>query len=408
MARRRVYIQPFDTSGQYTGTWIEVTKDVIAGSLGTVQKRLDVSDYDIGVYTNSNVSFSLRNDTGTYSDVGNPDSIFAYKRSDSLVKITWDMADWDYFSGLSNSFDILGNEVTIYQGLLSDESTSMDLNSQSVSFDILGYETVLDRAQTPDWVGIPPADNKCSTLIKSLLATADAATPNVLTVDDLQIGPSNDALFDDLSVFANKTCKEALNDILTVSNSILYIPITTPVVSGRISSTDVKFHFYGPAATGGPENIVDIQDIRSGVNRTFNFVLWTDNATPSIDVTSVTQYGLSKKEIKVDGLTNTAKQKTVLDSILAEFGSPKQEFKLVTPLTYGSLALSLLDKVDIDFPVVSISTDNLPYYGVSIYGAASYPKTISSFTILTSETYKIIGQEIDAVANVVTFNLRRI
>lgn len=411
MSRRRVYILPFLPSGVYAATWIDVTKDVVQDSLGAIQLKLDVSDYDIGVYTNSSIALALKNNTGVYSDVGNISSIFGYKRSDSLVKITWDLADTDYTAGVSTSYDIQGHETTIFEGLLNDDSTVMQLADQDISFNILGLETIFDRVLAPNWVSSPPVDNKCSTLIKALLAAANAGiTQPVFSIDNAQIVPANDVLFDDLSVFANKTCKEALDSLLLASNSVLYMggtSLTTPIVSGRTPSATVLKTFYGPGSVLGPENILDIQDIRTGLNRTFNFVTWTGTALFSQDATSVAQYGIRKKEIQIAGLTNSTKQQSVLDALRTEFASPKQEFKLITPITYDVLALPLLAKISIDFPLVSIGT-TLPLYEVAQYEVDSYPAEISSFQILTSETYKVLGVDVDTVANNATFYLRRI
>ncbi len=87
MARVRAYIKPFLIDGTY-GEWGEVTNDVIAGSIGSISRALDVSEFDIGVFTNSSVSMELRNDHGRYSDIDSAYSIFRYRRAGSLVRLT--------------------------------------------------------------------------------------------------------------------------------------------------------------------------------------------------------------------------------------------------------------------------------------------------------------------------------
>lgn len=408
MARIRVYITPFLPNGSY-GVRQEVTRDVDSRSLGTISRALDVSDYDIGVYTNSAISLSLRNDHGKYSDIGSEDTIFQYKRSDSLVDITWDFSDWDYFAGISLSNEIQGVEVTIYQGLLNDDSTVMQLNGQDIGFNVLGYESILDRNASPDWVGSPPVDNKASTLIKGILAAANTGVSvPIFTIDNTQIVPSNDVIWDDLSVFTNKTCRESLDVLLEGSNSVLYMNGTTPVVSARTSSAAVLKTFFGPGSVLGPENIIDIQNIRSGLNRTFNYLTWTNTTLLSSDVSSITQYGVRKKDISIDGITGSTKQQSILDSIRGEFSTPKQEFKIVTPIGYDALALPLLAKVTIDYPLVSVSSENVAKYEVAQYEIDVYPTDISSFTLGVSETYKAIGMEIDPIGATVTYSLRRI
>jgi hypothetical protein len=50
----KVYIQTFDDTGNYTGTWTEITRHVI--SLGNTGIQIDSSDYDVGVFRNSNLT----------------------------------------------------------------------------------------------------------------------------------------------------------------------------------------------------------------------------------------------------------------------------------------------------------------------------------------------------------------
>ena len=408
MARVRIYIKPFNPDGTYATDFIEVTKDVLDSSVGRVQRKLDISEYDIGVFTNSATSFSLRNDHGRYSDVGNINSIFSLKRSDSIVKITWDIANWDFFAGLSEAGEVQGLETTLFQGLLSDESTQMDANDQKVSFDILGHETIFSRVLAPDWVGTPPADNKCSTLLKAAIAAANTGISQpVLTIDNTQIVPSNDIVFDDLTIFANKTCSEAINKILQVSNSVLYIPTVTPIVSGRAESGSISWHFFGPGSSRGAENIIELKNIRPGINRTFNYLSWKDAGLTASNASSQSSYGIRKKEISFDGVTNSAKRQSILDALASEFGNPRQEFNLSTPLTYDALAIGLLSQGDIDFPLIPVDDETLPLYGTAQYGVSIYPKTLSSLQILTSEPYKVLGIDIDAMKNRIDFKMRR-
>jgi hypothetical protein len=409
MARCRVYIQPFTPQGLYSGQWIEVTNDVRLDGLGPIQQKLDVSEYDVGVYTNSGTSLVLRNDHGRYSDVGYAESIFQVKRSDSLVRITWDLADYDYEAGASTSDGILGNEVDVFVGLLNDDSTVMNFRDQSISFNVLGRESIFDRTLSVDFIAVPPADNKASTLLGLLISNVNSQlSAPVLTIDLSKVTPGNDIIWDDLTQFQNATTKTAINLLLQASNSVLYLNVATPVISARSESAAILYNFYGPASNLGPENIDDIQNIRSGMNRTFNFVTWANTALFSQDVSSIQKLGIRKKELSISGVTTTGTQQSILDSIKTEFFSPKQEFELFTPVIWGTLDLPLLAKVSIDFPQVPVSSENLPIYDVAQYGSALYPSVLTSFQILPSETYKIIGRNVDLVKGVVQFSMRRV
>jgi hypothetical protein len=413
MARVRVYLKTFNPDGTYVDDWVEVTKDVVAQQVGNIRLQLDVSEYDVGIFTNSGFALTLRNGHGLYSDVGESESIFYYKRSDTLVKVTWDNADHDYFAGISRSDDPLHYEQQVFIGLLSDEATKLQLRSQLIGFNVLGLDAIFERVIAPDWGSTPPANNLVSTLIQSICATVDAAiSDTIFTVDNARIVPGNDVTFDVLTGFLNKSCKEVLRDLLTASNSVLYMDDTTPVVSARTASAAVVKSFYGPASVLAPENIIDLKDIRTGLNRTFNFVTWIDEANgyndSAEDSSSVLQYTARTKNVTMEGITTQATRQAVIEAIKTEFANPKQELTLVTPMDYETLALGLLDRVDIDFPRVPVSASLLPIYGVAAYGEAEYPMVLSSFFIDSSTPFKVIGIELDMKRNQVSLALRRI
>lgn len=418
MARIRVYIQPFNDTKTYSGTWVEVTRDVKWSGIGTISYKLDNSDYDVGIFTNASLSLTLINNSGKYSDVGSIENpIFKYKRADSLVKITYDEANYDFYAGVTDygimsTGEMCGSETTIFTGLLNDDSTTMQLQNYNITFNVLGYESILDRAITPDWVSSPPADNKCSTLIKAILNAANAAmTQSVLTIDNTKINPGNDVSFDDLSKFAQKTCKSSLRDILLAANSVMYLSGSTPIVSARTESTALKYNFYGPGSTSGPENILNIRDIRNGLNRTFNYVTWgagASGALSSQDASSITAYGARSKDINISGITNGTTKQSVIDNIKNEFKNPKQEFILDTPLKTDRFALSLLDKCSIDYPLVPISTETLALYDVAVYGVDQYPIVVSQFQIYPTDYYKILSFDINLISNMMSLTMRKI
>jgi hypothetical protein len=406
MARIRVYIKPFDESGNYAD-WIEATDDVPESALSSIKQSIEGSEYDIGVFTNSSFTLKLRNDHGRYSDVGSTGTIFSYKRSDSLVKITWDRSDFDIYGG---AFDIplgglaLTEEVTVYQGLLNDESSKLSVKDQTLSFPVLGRESVLSRAIVP----IDDLSNGMNVSDILFACLNQEAITDLLTVDALNIAPGNDNAIDDVSEYENKTVKEAISELLLLSSSVLYIEGDSIKVSSRDETADVQFYFYGQGSENGIENILDITDIRSGMNRVFNFVVWDRTSLLSTDGPSVTKYGYRKKSLSADGVTSDVTRQAILDAIREEFANPKQEFFLITPLTYETLDLSLLSKVSIDYPKMIVSTGDLPYYGIAEYGVAEYPQEVSSFFILPDEHYKIIGRDIDLKKGVIKFEMRRI
>lgn len=147
--RWRVYISAFNDLGAYQ-PYVEVTDDVELDSLGSIASNLDNTNYDIGIYRNANMNITFRNDNGKYSDVGQPTSIFRYKRKDSLIKVTWSGEDRPQQAGFFQAGDItVAPETTMFIGLLNDESLSMDLDTQKLPFIVMGRESIFNRVTVP-------------------------------------------------------------------------------------------------------------------------------------------------------------------------------------------------------------------------------------------------------------------
>ena len=155
---------------------------------------------------------------------------------------------------------------------------------------------------------------------------------------------------------------------------------------------------------------MDINKISIGINRMFNFLKWTDTTITYKDNTSITTYGVRKKEIDNDLFTNTTKRENILEAYGVEFRTPKKELMLSTILDYETIELFMLDRVAIDYPTVFYpsSGDELPVYGIAVYGGDYYPYGTWSFTLSTSTNFKIIERAVDLKKKTVDFKLREI
>lgn len=402
----RVYIKPFDELGAYTD-WVEVTKEVDFDSLGSIALDLDNTDYDIGVYRNSNIKITLNNTGGKYSDVGAAKSIFKYKRSDSLVKITWEIGPDPALCGMAISGDsFLSEETTIFTGLINDESLAMDLDAQRISFTCLGRESLFSKAIVP--FGTLSAGDLVSVAIYKLLN--QTLITDLLTVAQINITVNIDQAIDSIAELQNKTVTEGLNKLLLAGNAVLWIDGDTVRVSPRTPSVAVKKVFYGQASAAGVENIQNIKAIKSGLSKTFNLVTWKDVSTLSAqDATSIGKYGARKKELDLEQFTNTTKRQNILNAILAEFKDPKQEFDLFTPFNFYTSDMNLLDKISVDYPTVYMSIDDpLPICGIITCGISVLPRAKWDFTIVPTDYLKVMGRAIDAKTGLLKLKLRRI
>jgi len=408
MAPLHAFVEPFLSTGVRSGVFTEITKDITQGGLGTLRQSLDNTEYDVGVFRNAKVKLNLRNDHGRYSDVDVIESVFDFKRSDSIIKVTWEPGD-GIFSGFFNAGEpmaISSEEVEIYKGLLNDDSTKQDIKKQDIDFNVLGFESLFDNVDVP-FASISNGD-LFSVVMFTILNQSEIT--ELLTVTQANIVVGNDIAIDDKTSLENKTIKEALKLLLLHSNSILKIENDTVIVSDREPTPDLKFTFFGQAAEDGIENILDINADRSGLNRMFNFWTWKDTGLVATNSTSATKFGIVKKEIDFATITNTAKRQNILNALRDEFGNPQRELLLTTPMTDTVIKLNLLDRVNINYPTISIASSEgiLPLYGIAQYGVDVYPESVFNLTIDPLDNFKIMGKRFNLKQETLQFQLRKI
>jgi hypothetical protein len=367
---------------------------------------LDNTEFDIGVFRTSNFTLKLRNEHGLYSDVGAPESIFRYKRSDTQIKVTFQDGPAP-ICGLfkADGSARLAEELTVFTGLLNDEGLSQSLEDQAVSFTVLGRESRFQRTIVP--FGTIHDGDLLSTVIFACLNQSNIT--NVLTVSPGNITCGIDQQIDSIASLQNKTVQEGLNKLLMASNSVLYINDDSVIVAPRTPTADVKHHFYGQASVLGPENIQSIKNIKSGAAKTYNYLSWKGVAQVQQDASSIQKFDIRKKEIEFDFLTDATKRQNVLASLLAEFKIPKQEFEAFAPLNYRTIAIGLLDRVDFDYPTVPIPGEYpWPVCGSVACGDFYLPDVLYSFTLDQTSPYKVMGRTIDHKSGLMKFKVREI
>lgn len=408
MGRVRVYIKPWNDSGiGHAPDWIEVTDDVTAKGISQIKIQLDRSEFDLGTFRPSENSIMFRNTEGRYSDIGESASLFRFRRAGTLMKYTWDLA-------LNLPYPIAGttgpdgaftsNEVDIYKGYIEDISATMDAKKQEIKFKVLGNESILDRVTVP--FSLLSNGDQISDIVYAALN--QDAVKEYFTVSLSNIVPGYDAVIDDVSGIENQTAQELISDLLFPGNSVLYIDGDEIKLTARTAGASVSYSFYGPGSSLGPENMMALFDIRNGLNRLANYILWRNSSILAEDATSVIQNGIFKKEVSYDGITTTATKQDIVEAIRDSFSTKKQEIKITTPMNYDTLALKILDRVEVDNPAPVFSTTELPYYGIAEYGVAVYPNQIFAYTLDTSTNFMIIGKSIDALKEEISFQLREI
>lgn len=405
MSLYKTFIKTFDSSGDYLPSFTEVTKDVL--QISDVAKELDNTEYNIGIFRNSNLKISFNNASGNFLDQSFAKSIFELKRDDSIVRL-------EYQENINSpicGFAICGEEtlndpVVVYEGLIKDLTATSKIKDQEISLNILGFESLFDEVEVP-FSTINNGDLISEVLFACLNQTK---ITELLTVSALNLSLNEDQTIDDKNSLENKTVKEAVEELLILSNSVLFIKDRTVFAKGRVESIDLKYSFYGPSSNKGIENIVEIKNYRNGKNKLFNYWVWNDTSLVEESSTSITDEGLRKKSIDSGLITNTTKRNNILTNYVQEFASKKVEMDLICPINYDTILLDLLDKVNIDYPNIYFSAEGseLPYYGLSKYGEVRYPIGQYSLIIRDNVFFKILSKKINANNSTITFGLREV
>lgn len=502
----KFYIKPFKDNGDYN-EWIDVTPDIEKSSLGNISQQLDNTQFNVGIYRNSSINISLRNESGRYSDVDDIRSIFRWKRSNSLVKITYQVEEEGPICGdavLGDAY--LSDEVDVFVGLLSDESLSMDIAKRSLTFQVLGLESILDRVTVPTddleskstlaeiilkllnqteitkvlgisesniqlganvstdaqfeaiaqiqdilFMSVPRGsegekisieyknmlgdgsaqvqavvDNKVVIHIQSGVTTASAiaiavsASLRGLVTALVDTGKESTAQvatdgaiklegYNPSTLAETTTVKDAIDEILKITNSVMFVKDMQLMVVPRDPSPDLKKTFHGQGSESAPEDIVNITEIRNGLSKTFNYLTWGNSELLVKDFFSVKRHGVRKLEFESDLVTDVEGQAELLESILQEFSNPRMQFNLVVPVNFKNLALEILDRVAVNYPKVYMPSDSPPpICGQMVCGQAVLPAALWNFSISESRRFKIIGRSISMNKGEITFTVREI
>lgn len=406
LSTTRVYLKTFDQFGVYQD-WQEISSDVNLESMGQLSYRIESNAYDVGVFRSTETTITLRNEDGFYSSPGSAQTIFDYSRNKSLVKITWEIENEDApLCGVAIcGQEYLSDTVTIFIGVLTDEATSDSVERNDVSFKLLSLDSVLERVEAP-YAAIVASDKKISTIIGLCLNQTEIT--DVLTIGAITLDA--DYALNVITDFENKTVFEVLSTCLVLGNSVAKVTLDDLTIQPRTPSATLLHTFYGQSSNNGLENIISISDIKNGLSRTFNLVTWRDTSLVKRSTTSIDLYGVRKKELSYEQVTNDVNRQVSIDAIFDEFQTPKRELSIETFLDYETADLSLLDRVNIDYPTVSYPAEGgiLPLYGFAKYGEVEYPFSEWSLTLLSSTEWKILTKKINVRQQTIEFLLREI
>lgn len=405
MAAFNIYMS-YPTQEGYS-EWLDITEDCLQESIGSIKEVIESNEYDVGKITFSSINLVLRNEHSLYSDAFNPNSIFPVKRDTTKIRVEFDInSDTNACGWFYCGETFLSAPVTVFEGLLEESTAKFDVISQTVTFTILGLDSIISKVITP-YSSLVLGDTADELVFKILNQTQ---ITNFITVDAANINCSYNVVCDDITSLENKTCLESLQEILKLANSVLFVRDGIIYVQQRINNPTSSYIFYGPSSDEGIENIIELKDYGSGINRTWNSWTWADTNIILTFADSIEKYGERKKEIDSPLITDNAKRTAVLNNYINEFGFPKTEFNITAPIYTPIAELGFLDMVNIDYPSDALPViDNLSSrYSQASYGNGRYNITINSLFISVSQQWKILNKTINIVPQTITFKLREV
>jgi len=390
--RYRVYMTPRTSQFVY-GTEIEVTDHITFNGINQIKRALDSQDYEIGVYFYGDLQLIGSNDNGYFNDSSDLRSIFPYNRDLTKCRVV---------------FENTAGDVITYYGLIQDKATKIDALNETATFRVLSLDSIISTTQVAG--GTVASGVSVKTAIFALLN--QAAISSVLSISLGNINPSTSFTIDVGDAFDDMQTQDALNLLLVASNSTMKISSSGVVtIQSRAANNVAALQLYGPYDELRRQNVVNISNYNTGLQRMFTSVLITDgNGLDTVfDNVSLAQtYGYNQTALTFNFLTSPGNIATVGKAILAEFSSPKVELEVEVPTSLVS-GNDLLDLVSINWPLritPAASGKMLPVIGTAIIGNTSYPipNKNGSLYVLPNVAFKII--EIDHDPNTFTSILK--
>jgi len=389
----KVLFTPLISDDTY-GDTVDVTSDVdlsdyIKNSgIGKIKRDIDNGDYDIGVFTYANITLKGINQDGIFNTADDYRSIFNFTRDKCKVEVKYD--------------DGLGTSFTSFRGIINDEATRLDFKKNEVRFKVLSEDSILRKTKVSG--GLIATGTTFKTAIERLLNQTDITS--ILTFDANEIEVSINLTIDDGTWFTDKSTKDALDALLVVSNSVMIVEDSVMIVRTREENTGTIHKFYGEGDLLGRENIEDIKEYNTGMQRAFNAITFNDSHVENTAL--IKTFGLREKIINYGFITDDTKKAQIAQNILNEFKAPKIELEINVPTNLAK-NINFFDLVSVDYPyIIKPWEDNrLALFGVSKYGTAVYPHLSGGIRISSNTAFKVVGVKEDTKNFMTLLKLRQ-
>jgi hypothetical protein len=386
-----VYLKRRFPDGTFEADWLDITRWVLSNGFDTISYSLDSGDFDFGIFNVSNVRLALDNSGGRFNDPEDSRSLWASLITRQLNKVKIE-------SGYLNPTTMEKMVEQVFEGIIDERSFIEDPANDSVSCMVLSRESVFGTVNVVGGMlgSVPLLASEAIYMLCNRPEITD-----FMTVTATNIVPNNDVLIDVPNAWAGNKLDTTLNEIMLITNSILYIDgAGAMIVRNRSHSRRVMWEMNQNASSGKSDNIYGIDNKNSGRQRVKNYFYWAGSSlfASSLDE-FIARYGMTKKSVDSSAITSSITRQAILDNLLSEWQFPKEEFEITTD--YTANILSFFDMVTIDFVPELTRRDNIPIAGLAIAGTAISIDYASGTKINPAKGYKILGFE-HSLANFTT------
>jgi len=388
----RVLFTPLRGANIY-GDTVDVTADIdltdFIKSLGTIKREIDNGDYDIGIFTFGDITLSAINFNRKFNTPDDAKSIFKWRRDRCKVEIIF--------------YDEDGNSSTRFKGLINDDATRLDFDKSLVRFKVLSLDSIFRQVSVE--TGAIVSGDLFSTAIKKILNVPEITS--TLTYSAANVDVDLDLAIDDGEVFSAIPVKEALDNLLIASNSILFVDNADTIYVKARRESVTQFNLYGGGDIYGRENVIAVKEYNNGIQRAFSSIKINDN-TVATSAAYVAEYGFRQKDFTIDFVNTISKEEQIAATILEEFKVPKPELEIEV-FSHAVEGIELLDMVSlsVDYRIAPIDSSDIPLRGAAQRGAALRPRTIGAYRILPKVKWKVVSIEEDPSKFTTTLKLRQ-
>lgn len=366
----KIYLTPRISEFIY-GDEIQISAEILFNGIKTMKKSIDSTDYELGVFTYGDIALKVVNLKGKYNDEFDSRSIFKFSRDLAKIRVVYSDNDGD---------------ITRFNGLISDDATKQNFNSDEITFRVLSNDSVI---RTSSVAGGLIGNNVLASIAIGLILNQTKII-SVLNFSASNINVDQDFTIDDGSQLESINAKKALDQILFAANSVLIIDSSNNmIVKSRDENTKSVLNLYGPFDEKNRQNIHNVKKYNTGVHRAFTAVRIGDTEESDL----VTTYGYRQYKRELLFITNANTKITLARKILNEFKVPQIELEVEVP-TYVAKNAQLLDPVSLNYPlrVKRIAGKFLPVVGATKIGDTKMPlpDTFGSASISPTIAFKII------------------